>query len=70
MTGLQQTAVWLFATFCGSVTVCTVVKAWAQARVAVAKEHARAHVDAHRVVAEAQHGPLVVPEAWTNGGES
>lgn len=70
MTGLEQAAVWLFATFCGSVTVCTVVKAWAGARIEAAKAHAGAHVEAHRVMAEAQFGPLTVPAWMTNGGES
>lgn len=65
MTGLEQMAVWLFGTLCASVTVCTAVTAWATARVDVAKEHARAHVDGLQVVAEAQHGPLTVPSAWT-----
>lgn len=61
---------WLFATFCGSVTVCTVVKAWATARVDVAHEHARVHLEVHRINVEAQHGPLTVPDWMTNGGES
>lgn len=65
MTGAEQLAVWSFAVFCGSVTVCSAVKAWARGRVDVAKEHARAHVEVHRVVAETQHGALTVPTAWT-----
>ena len=70
MTGMEQLVVWLFGIFCGSVTISSVVKAWAQGRVDVAREHARAHVDAHRVVAEAQHGPLTVPPEWKTEPES
>ncbi|WP_035796404.1 hypothetical protein [Kitasatospora mediocidica] len=70
MTGFQQTAVWLFVTFCGSVTVRTVVKAWAGARVDVAREHARVYLEANRAVIDAQHGPQFVPPAWTTDGEA
>lgn len=70
MTGVQQTAVWLFVTFCGSVTVCTAVKAWTTARVAVAREHARVHLELNRAVIEAQYGPQFVPPAWTKDGEA
>ena len=65
MTGVEQLLACMFAVFCGSVTVCSAVKSWARGRVDVAKEHARAHVEVHRVVAELQHGALTVPPAWT-----
>lgn len=69
MTGVEQAAVWLFGIFCVSVTVAAVVKAWTTARVDVAKLHAKAHVDTHRVIAAAQHGPLTVPLAWSEQEE-
>jgi len=65
VTGVEQLAVWSFGVFCGSVTVCSAVKSWARGRVDVARECARAQVEVHRVVAEAQHGALTVPPAWT-----
>lgn len=65
MTGVEQLLAWSFAVFCASVTVCSAVKSWATGRVDVAREHARAHVDAHRVVAEAQFGRLTVPVEWS-----
>jgi hypothetical protein len=65
VTGVEQLAVWLFGFFCTTLTVCSVVKAWAQGRVDVAREHARVYLEVHRTAIEAQHGSLTVPPAWT-----
>jgi hypothetical protein len=70
MTGLEQTAVWLFAIFCTAVTVTSAARSWASARTEVAKANAGAYVDAHRAVVEAQWGPrLTVPDYLPKDGE-
>jgi hypothetical protein len=69
MTGIELTAVWLFTIFCAAVTVTSVAKSVAAARVEVAKANAGAYVQAHRVVSEAQFGPTTVPTEWIPGGE-
>jgi len=70
VSGAELTAVWLFGIFCASVTVASVARSWASARIEVAKQHASAHVGAHQVVAEAQFGPTTLPASWmTKDGE-
>jgi hypothetical protein len=69
MTGVEQAAVWLFAVFCAAVTVTSVAKSVASARVEVAKANAGAYVQAHRVVSEAQFGPTTLPAWMTKDGD-
>lgn len=66
MTGAELTAVWLAGIVFTTAAVRGSVKAWAAARVEVAKVHAQAHVDAYQVVArvQAQADPLYVPPVW------
>jgi hypothetical protein len=68
MNGGETMTVWLFALFCAAVSVCSVAKSFASARSEVARQHARAHVEAHRVVAEGQFGRVIVPPEWQEEG--
>lgn len=64
MTGAEQLTVWLVGIVLVTAAVSSAVKAWASARVEVAKAQAQAHVDAYQIVVRAQAGQLTVPPAW------
>jgi hypothetical protein len=65
VTGWELFVVWLFGILTAGITVSSVAKAKADAKVAVT----RCQVEAWLSVQQAQHGALFPPADWAKGAE-
>jgi hypothetical protein len=65
VSGVEQLVVWLFGLFLAAVSVCSVARSLAQARVDVATQVAQSTVEANRIVAEVRSGAVYPPAAWS-----